>query len=160
MGANSSPHYSDSSIIQIVRVLNRGEFDLGELAYKKSSSKHVDKFAKRMMNDHSANLAILQTAADRQGIVYLESDTSREMKMRSDAKLEQLESLKGPLFDSAYIDAMVSAHKDAIYKFDNDLIPAASNREIRKMLIKMKQGISQHYQHALDVQAKQSSSAK
>lgn len=160
MGANSSPHYSDSSILQIVRVINRGEYDLGELAFKKSSNKQVDKFAKRMMKDHSANLAILQMISEKQEVVYLESDTSREMKMRSDAKLEQLKSLEGALFDHAYVEAMVSAHKDTLAKFDEDLIPAATNREIRKMLIKMKQGISLHYKHAQEIQEKNASSAK
>lgn len=160
MGANSSPHFSDSSILQIVRVLNRGEFDLGELAYKKSKDKQVDKFAKMMMKDHSANLVVLQATSERQGIVYLESDISREMKMRSDAKLEQLASIEGSLFDPAYIEAMVSAHKDALNKFDEELIPAATDRQIRKMLIKMKQGISMHYQHAVEIQKKRSNQAK
>jgi putative membrane protein len=160
IGANSSPHFSDSSILQIVRVLNRGEFDLGELAYKKSKDKQVDKFAKMMMKDHSANLVVLQATSERQGIVYLESDISREMKMRSDAKLEQLASLEGSLFDQAYIEAMVSAHKDALNKFDEELIPAATDRQIRKMLIKMKQGISMHYQHAVEIQKKRSNQAK
>lgn len=86
-----------------------GEIQLSQLALQKSTSGAVQRFAQRMVNDHTQmNNAITQLAQSRN--IALPTDLSADQK----ALLDRLSALSGSEFDRAYAAANVDDHHTAL----------------------------------------------
>jgi putative membrane protein len=89
------------------------EVEMGNIAQKKSSDRHVIDYATMMVNDHTkANNELKALAAMKN--VTLPSAVSEDMqKHMNDMREKQVKD-----FDKDYIDMMVNDHKDVIGKFE------------------------------------------
>jgi putative membrane protein len=100
------------------------EVSASKLAQEKATAGSVKDFANMMVTDHSAANNELKDLAAKKNI-SLPGQLSDEKQK----KYNELASKKGTDFDKAYIDCMVSGHKDAVDAFqkesekgnDNDL---------------------------------------
>ena len=90
-------------------IVNTAEVDLGKLAVERGTAEEVKKFARMMVDDHTASGDKLKALA---------SDLRVEPKAQAeDAQRDQqekLEKLSGADFDREYASAMVDSHKDLI----------------------------------------------
>jgi putative membrane protein len=144
---------SDPQIAAIVVAANQVDIDAGQLALKKSKNEEVKKFAQRMVTDHTA---VNQAAVDlvtKLAVTPEETDASRGLTSGGADTRKTLEALDGEAFDRAYVDNEVAYHKAVIGVLDSQLIPSATNAELRSTLVGVKPAFDAHLDHAEQMQA-------
>lgn len=86
---------------------NQKEVQLSKLALDKSQSKQVKDFAQRLMTDHQN--------ADRKVMELAEAESLKlpdfQLAGYEKANMDQLEKMKGPQFDQAFVILMDTGHK-------------------------------------------------
>lgn len=117
------------------------EIESSKLAKETSKSDEVKKFAEHMIADHTKSTKELTEAAKK-------ADMGLPVKMLDDhAKLlEKVKAGKGD-FDKAYMDAQLTAHKEAVELFTN----VAKNVKapgLKAFAEKTLPVIKEHYEHA------------
>ncbi|WP_315753903.1 MULTISPECIES: DUF4142 domain-containing protein [unclassified Bradyrhizobium] len=129
-----------------------GEIDIkaAKQALDKSSSKEVKEFAQGMVRDHEAVNKQALALVKKLKVTPEDNDTSRALSKQASEKLDELGKLKGAAFDKAYIANEVAYHKTVNGALETQLIPSASNPELKELLqtgLKLFQGHEQHAEH-------------
>lgn len=147
------PALSDAQIAAIVVAANQVDIDAGQLALKKSKNPEVKKFAERMVTDHTAvNKAAVELVTKLQ-VTPEESDASKSLAAGGAETRAKLEQLDGDAFDRAYVDNEVAYHEAVIGVLKTQLIPAATNQELKDALVGAQPAFDAHLQHAKSIQA-------
>jgi putative membrane protein len=144
---------TDPQIAAIVVSANQVDIDAGELALKKTKNDEVKKFAQRMVTDHTAVNKAAVDLVTKLKVTPEETDTSRGLSSGGAETRAKLEKLDGAAFDRAYVDNEVAYHQAVIGVLDSQLIPSASNAELKSTLVGVRPAFDAHLQHALQVQA-------
>jgi putative membrane protein len=129
-----------------------GEIDItaAKQAMKKASNKEVKQFAQDMMRDHEAVNKQALDLVKKLNVKPEDNDTSKTLSKQAGDKLAELGKLKGAAFDKAYIANEVAYHKTVNGALETQLIPSASNPELKNLLqtgLKIFQGHEQHAEH-------------
>ncbi|WP_315783216.1 DUF4142 domain-containing protein [Bradyrhizobium sp. SZCCHNPS1003] len=129
-----------------------GEIDIkaAKQALGKSSSKEVKEFAQGMVRDHEAVNKQAFALVKKLKVTPEDNDTSRALSKQASEKLDELGKLKGAAFDKAYIANEVAYHKTVNGALETQLIPSATNAELKELLqtgLKLFQGHEQHAEH-------------
>ena len=90
------------------------EVQLSQLALKNAASKSVKDFAKNMVKDHTNANNQLMAMASTKGMALPAALGEKNQKTYDD-----IAKKTGKDFDKAYIDEMVSDHKDAVSDFES-----------------------------------------
>lgn len=151
--APAAPALDDAQIAAIVVAANQVDIDAGELAIKKSKNPEVKKFAERMVTDHTAVNKAAGELVAKLGVTPKESDASKGLTTGGAETRAKLEALEGEEFDKAYVDNEVAYHEAVIQVLDTQLIPSASNQELKDALVGAKPAFDAHLQHAKSIQA-------
>jgi putative membrane protein len=144
---------TDPQIAAIVVAANQVDIDAGKLAIAKSKNPEVKKFAQQMVTDHTAVNKAAVELVTKLGVTPEESDASRGLTTGGAETRANLEKLEGDAFDRAYVDNEVAYHKAVIGVLDGQLIPAASNAELKSTLVGVKPAFDAHLQHAEQISA-------
>lgn len=146
-GANPN----DAEIAHIAYTADQIDIKAAELALQKSKNKEVRDFADNMIYDHKAvndeALALLKKL----NVTHEDNATSKALVKQADAKQAELEKLNGPAFDKAYADNEVAYHKAVNNELETVLIPDASNKELKDLLMTGLKIFQGHEQHAEQV---------
>jgi putative membrane protein len=126
-----------------------GEIDImaAKQALAKSKNREVRAFANDMVRDH--------TQVNKQALALLrklkvkpeDNATSQALTKQAAAKRAELAKLNGAAFDKAYVENEVAYHKMVNGALESQLIPSASNGELKSLLqtaLKIFQGHEQH----------------
>lgn len=149
----ATPTLNDAQIAAIVVAANQVDIDAGQLAIKKAKNPEVKKFAERMVTDHTAvNKAAAELVAKLK-VTPQESDASKSLAAGGSDTRAKLEKLEGDAFDRAYVDNEVAYHDAVIGVLKSQLIPAASNKELKDALVGAQPAFDAHLQHAKQIQA-------
>jgi len=129
-----------------------GEIDIkaARQALDKAGSKEVKEFAQGMVRDHEAVNKQALDLVKKLKVTPEDNDTSRALSKQASEKLGELGKLKGAEFDKAYIANEVAYHKTVNGALETQLIPSASNAELKSLLqtgLKIFQGHEQHAEH-------------
>jgi putative membrane protein len=129
-----------------------GEIDIkaAKQALGKARNKEVKQFAKDMVRDHTAVNKQAMALVKKLKVKPEDNDTSRSLTKQADEKRAELAKLKGAAFDKAYIANEVAYHKTVNNALETELIPSASNAELKSLLqtgLKIFQGHEQHAEH-------------
>jgi len=92
------------------------EIALGQLAAAKGSTEEVKAFGRQMVDDHQAANAKLAAAAAKSGVA-LPTDAGGDAR----ATQQQLQSLSGSAFDTAYTDSQAKAHTKMVELLKNEI---------------------------------------
>jgi putative membrane protein len=79
-----------------------------------------------------------------------DNDTSKTLSKQAADKLAELAKLKGAAYDKDYVANEVAYHKSVNSALETQLIPSASNAELKGLLqtgLKIFQGHQQHAEH-------------
>jgi putative membrane protein len=144
---------SDPQIAAIVVTANQVDVDAGKLAKSRAHSKDVKKFAQQMITDHTAVNKQATALAKKLKVTPEASDTSRSLKKGGDDNLAALKKLKGAAFDKAYVANEVAYHKAVDNALKTQLIPSASNAELKDLIVKVRPAFVAHLEHAQHLQA-------
>jgi putative membrane protein len=144
---------TDAQIAAVVVAANQVDIDNGVLAERKSKNEEVKKFAKRMVTDHTGVNKAAVELVTKLGVTPAETDASRGLTAGGDATRSKLDALDGDTFDRAYVDNEVAYHKAVIEVLDTQLIPSATNAELKNMLVGVRPAFVAHLEHAQHIQA-------
>lgn len=143
---------TDPQIAAIVVTANQVDIDAGKLAIKKSHTKDVREFAKRMITDHTGVNKSAVDLVTKLKVTPEDNPTSQNLKAGGEENLRNLKTLKGAAFDKAYVDHEVAYHEQVLDAVDKVLIPSASNAELKALLVQARPAFVAHLEHAKRVQ--------
>lgn len=149
--ANAIP---DTQIAKILMTINEGEIDAGKVAKSNAQSKAVKDFATMMVDQHEKNSLETKELAKRHKINPEDNDTAKMLYEETKNSNRDLKRSGKADFDRAYLKQQITMHEKALSTLDDTLIPSAQNREIKAHLEKTRTAVSQHLQHAKDLQTK------
>ncbi len=114
-GGQTSPNSlssRDRTFVMQAGQLSMMEVELGRLAVKRGSSAGVKQYGQEMVEDHTrANQELMQLAMQKK------VELPTEMSTQNTALIDRLSGLSGRSFDTAYKQAMIDSHNQAIALF-------------------------------------------
>src|SRR4028119_1355483 len=114
-GGQTSPNSlssKDRTFVMQAGQLSMMEVELGRLAVQRGSSPAVKQYGQEMVEDHTrANQELMQLAMQKQ------VELPTEMSTQNTAMIDRLSGLSGSSFDTAYKQAMIDSHNQAIALF-------------------------------------------
>ena len=141
---------TDPQIAHIAYTAGVIDINAAKQAETKASNKDVNAFAKDMARDHEAVNKQALDLVKKLKVTPEDNDTSKALSKQAADKLAELGKLKGSAYDKAYIDNEVAYHKTVNTALETQLIPSASNPELKSLLqtgLKIFQGHEQHAEH-------------
>ena len=148
--AQNAPAPSDPQIAHIAYTAGQLDIEAAKQALAKSKNKQVRAFAEDMVRDHTAVNVQALALVKKLNVTPEDNDTSRALAKAAAAKLAELAKLDGAAFDKAYVANEVAYHKTVNGALETQLIPSASNAELKNLLqtgLKIFQGHQQHAEH-------------
>jgi putative membrane protein len=145
---------TDPQIAHIAYTAGVIDINAAKQALSKASNKEVKAFAQDMVRDHEAVNKQALDLVKKLNVTPEDNDTSKTLSKQAADKLAELNKLKGAAYDKAYVANEVAYHKAVNSALETQLIPSASNAELKGLLqtgLKIFQG---HQQHAEMVAAK------
>ena len=145
---------TDPQIAHIAYTAGVIDIAAAKQAASKASNKDVKAFAQDMVRDHEAVNKQALDLVKKLKVTPEDNDTSKTLSKQATEKLAELAKLKGTEYDKAYVANEVAYHKAVNGALETQLIPSASNAELKSLLqtgLKIFQG---HEQHAEQVAAK------
>jgi putative membrane protein len=145
---------TDPQIAHIAYTAGVIDINAAKQAIAKASNKDVKSFAEDMVRDHEAVNKQALDLVKKLKVTPEDNDTSKTLSKQATEKLAELDKLKGAEYDKAYVANEVAYHKAVNGALETQLIPSASNAELKSLLqtgLKIFQG---HQQHAEQVAAK------
>jgi len=141
---------TDPEIAHIAYTAGVIDITAAKQALKKASNKEVKTFAQDMVRDHEAVNKQALALVKKLNVMPEDNDTSRTLSKNAKDKRAVLSKLNGAAFDKAYIDNEVAYHKTVDSALETELIPSASNAELKSLLktgLKIFEGHEQHAEH-------------
>ena len=145
---------TDPQIAHIAYTAGVIDIAAAKQAIEKADNKDVKSFAQDMVRDHEAVNKQALDLVNKLKVTPEDNDTSKTLSKQATEKLAELAKLKGAEYDKAYVANEVAYHKAVNGALETQLIPSASNAELKSLLqtgLKIFQG---HQQHAEQVAAK------
>ena len=144
---------NDAQIASIVVTANQVDIDAGVFAASRSNNAEVKKFAKLMVTDHTAVNQSATDLAARLKVTPQDNPTSQSLKAGGKENLAALNTLDGPALDRAYVDHEVAYHQQVIDALDKVLIPGATNKDLKALLVSVRPAFVAHLEHAKHLQS-------
>jgi len=141
---------TDPQIAHIAYTAGVIDVAAGKQALSKASNKEVKAFADNMVRDHEAVNNLAMDLVKKLNVTPEDNDTSKALSKRAADKSAELGKLNGAAFDKAYVANEVAYHKAVNSALETQLIPSASNPELKSLLqtgLKIFQGHQQHAEH-------------
>lgn len=141
---------TDPQIAHIAYTAGVIDINAAKQAMSKASSKEVKAFAADMARDHEAVNKQALELVNKLKVTPEDNDTSKTLSKQAADKLTDLGKLSGAAYDKAYIANEVAYHKAVNGALETQLIPSASNPELKSLLqtgLKIFQGHQQHAEH-------------
>lgn len=151
-----SPHSEgsspDSRFVLNAAAGGMAEVKLAELAQEKASDPSVRAFGRRMAEDHTKAGEQLKQLAQSQNITL-----PVELRSADQARYEQLSKLRGPEFDHAYMQIMVTDHQKDVAEFQKEA-SNGKNTAIKDFAAQTLPILEDHLREARDVAANRKAS--
>ena len=147
-GPTFAQSLTDGQIAAIVVTANQVDVDAGRLAETRGSTEAVKSFAKLMVTDHTAVNDSALALAKKVHLAPEDNATSQALKQGGAKNVAALKDLSGKAFDRAYVAHEVTYHQTVIDALDKQLVPNASNAELKALLVKVRPAFVTHLEHA------------
>ena len=141
---------TDPQIAHIAYTAGVIDVAAGKQAQTKASNKEVKAFADNMVRDHEAVNKLALDLVKKLNVTPEDNDTSKAMSKQAADKSTELGKLSGAAFDKAYVANEIAYHKAVNGALETQLIPSASNAELKSLLqtgLKIFKGHQQHAEH-------------
>ncbi len=141
---------TDPQIAHIAYTAGQIDVEAAKQALAKSKNKEVRAFASDMVRDHTAVNKQALALVKKLKVKPEDNATSQSLSKQAAAERAKLAKLNGETFDKAYVDNEIAYHKTVNGALENQLIPSASNAELKSLLqtgLKIFQGHEQHAEH-------------
>ncbi len=140
----------DSLALGLLAALNEHEITAAQQAQSKNVSAPVLAYAKMMEKEHGDNLAKTKTLGS-----LASTPEVQAMKDKGKSDLDMLGQKNGKEYETAYVDAMVSGHTEALALIDGRLLSLASTAPVKDHLMETRDHVVMHLEEARKLQAKE-----
>lgn len=138
---------SDAQVIKVLSTANNGEIMQANAALPKLQSSQARDYAQMMINQHSMNEKKGQALVKRLNLVPQVSMTSNALQQDSNNVVSKLNQSTAPV-DRDYMMTQVDVHRKVLKTIDEQLLPSASNAELKSMLVETRSSVAMHLQMA------------
>lgn len=138
----------DSLALGLLGAVNEHEIAAARQAKEKKVSAPVLEYAEMMETEHGAN----QTKTKSLGTLA-DTDEVKAMKEKGAAELATLGEKSGKEYETAYIEAMVKGHTEALTLIDTRLLTLASAEPVKQHLTETRGHVAKHLEAAQKLQA-------
>lgn len=147
-----TPKLNDAEIAHIAVTANQIDVNYGNIAAKKSKDAQVLKFAKTMVDDHSATITAVSKLATKLKVTPKDNAVSKSLVDQANSTKKSLNAKSGKAFNKAYIDNEVAYHTAVISAVETILIPQTQNAELKALLESAVPIFKAHLDHAIMLQ--------
>ncbi|MGH8026834.1 MAG: DUF4142 domain-containing protein [Pseudoxanthomonas sp.] len=144
----AAPVADDSLALGLLAAVDQHEIEAAQQAISKQVSAPVAQYAQMMEKDHGDNLAKTKTLGTLSTAPEVQST---QEKAKSD--LAALGEKSGKEYETAYVDAMVQGHTEALALIDGRLLSLASTGPVKDHLMKTRDRVSTHLEEARKLQS-------
>lgn len=141
-----------SEAIGMLMTINEHEIAAAEQAREKNVTGDVLAYADMMRTTHTQNLQSTRGMAESTGITPSDTQMVQSQRDKGRSELERMAEMEGDAYSTAYIDAMVRDHTEALTMIDNRMMPAATDDAMRQHLAATREVISNHLDRARELQ--------
>lgn len=140
----------DSLALGLLAAVNEHEIAAAQQAESKKVSPPVLAYAQMMEKQHGENLAKTRSLGSLAATPEVQA-----MKDKGKSDLEALGQKNGKDYETAYVEAMVSGHTEALALIDGRLLSLASAGPVRDHLTETRGHVAMHLEEAKKLQAKE-----
>jgi len=144
---------TDAKFVMKASESDLAEITLAKLASQQGASPAVQRFAKKMIQDHSESSKELAKLAKQLGYPMAKDVSKHHQEL-----CDKLSKMKGGDFDQAYMTGQLKAHQMAIKLFQDEA-KQGQDENIKAFAMKFLPVIQDHYKMAQEI-AKEAGSAK
>lgn len=146
--AGAQPTADDSLALGLLGAVNEHEIAAAKQAMEKKVSAPVLQFAEMMDKQHSENQAKTKSLG-----TLASTPEVQAMVDKGKSELEELGKKSGKEYESAYVEAMVKGHTEALSLIDTRLIALASSGPVKKHVSETRDHVAMHLEAARKLQA-------
>jgi predicted outer membrane protein len=147
MNADGAPATDDSLALGLLAVVDDHEIQAAQQALSKQVSAPVAAYARMMEKAHTDNLVATKGFG-----ALADTPEVQSMKEKAASDLAELGKQSGKAYETAYVDAMVKGHTDALALIDGRLLSLASTGPVRDHLTKTRGHVAMHLEEARKLQ--------
>jgi predicted outer membrane protein len=122
---------AQAEALSFLQAIDQHEIAVAEQARGKKLEVAVRNFARMLRGEHAENLAQTHALAAEARIKLLDTPDVAAQRDKGKASLVQLAKLDGAEYASAFLDAMIAGHTEALALIDSRLLPAAIDADIK-----------------------------
>jgi len=148
---------NDDQIAKITETVDTGEVTMAKLAEKKATDKRVKKYAEHMVAQHTQDKKKVQSLSKRVQITPADSSVASDLEQTASRKCDELEQASKDDFDRQYINAQVEGHQKVYDLLSSQLIPNATNADLKNRLEEAKTMVEKHLNEAKEIQSSMAS---
>ena len=145
-GASAAEATTPTAILTQLYAANTAEIQVAKLAQKQASSPAVKKIAAKLASDHAKNREEERALAQKLSLSLTVSPADGATVP------PELQGKAGREFDRAFLEDQIKAHEQNIEKLQTQLLPAASNPEVKAYLQKTLAAMQGHLASLKQVQ--------
>ncbi len=142
-----APAADDSLALGLLAAVNDHEIKAAQQALSKQVSAPVADYARLMEKEHTDNLVATQALG-----ALADTPEVQAMKEKAASDLAELDKQSGKAYETAYVDAMVKGHTEALALIDGRLLSLSSVGPVRDHLAKTREHVAMHLEAARKLQ--------
>lgn len=142
-----APAADDSLALGLLAAVNDHEIKAAQQALSKQVSAPVADYARLMEKEHTDNLVATQALG-----ALADTPEVQAMKEKAASDLAELGKQSGKAYETAYVDAMVKGHTEALALIDGRLLSLSSVGPVRDHLTKTREHVAMHLEAARKLQ--------
>ena len=146
----AAPATDDALALGLLAAVNEHEIAVAQQAKSKKVSAPVLAYAQMMEKQHGENLAKTKSLGS-----LASTPEVQAMKDKGKSDLEALGQKNGKDYETAYVDAMVSGHTEALALIDGRLLSLASAGPVKDHLTETRGHVAMHLEEAKKLQSKE-----
>lgn len=151
-GSQGGKNAGDAEILGYLAAINQNEIVAAMAASKKEMSSQVAEYARMLHQEHGKSMDLTLKLGQKIKTTPVITPQVDALLVKGAGELAAIVPLKGEQFGSAYINAMVKGHTEAVQMIDNQLLPKAQNQELKQHLMQTQQSIVAHLRAAQKLQ--------
>lgn len=144
----ATPTADDSLALGLLGAVNEHEIAAAKQAKEKKVSEPVMEFAQMMQTQHGENQEKTKSLGTPASTPEVQA-----MIDKGKAELDELGKKSGKEYETAYVEAMVKGHTEALSLIDTRLLTLASSEPVKNHLDATRDAVAMHLEEAKELQA-------
>jgi putative membrane protein len=145
---------NDGEIAKVLTTIDDGEIDAAKMELKHGKNPDARAFAQTMIKEHKSNMDETKALAKTNSLDPKDSDLSKSLKKDAKSNNGDLKRANKAEFDKAYLKEQIKMHQEALAVIDGKLTPKVDNPNLRQHLMKTRDAVAMHLDHAKELQSK------